>query len=335
MRKIKGFIDQIDQHGISGWVVDQENTATDLYVDVEIGNLKFPKVPCNKVRLDLKKRGMHPTGACGFKIKCLIDKSTPLAAIKASYKDVNLRKSRKLQKARLKLLDKNQNTPILFFIHIPKTAGTSFRMMLSEQIHQTNTYPNEHLIAANEELYPPFEQIFTLEDETLSQLKLISGHYTAVKATLIENRKTLVFLRHPIQRCISHLFHIKLNDQRFQSANISLEQIFTQSKRALNNAQVRHLSTIPCTLKLEEKHLESAKAFLSNCDFVGLTEEFERSIAKFEKQFAFPKKQILQVNTTKSKHKPTIPTSLYEQIVANNQYDMALYDHAVHIFQED
>ena len=34
------------------------------------------------------------------------------------------------------------------------------------------------------------------------------------------------------------------------------------------------------------------------------------------------------------KHKPIISPSLQAQIIANNQFDIALYDHAVKVFQE-
>lgn len=335
MRKVKGFIDQIDENGIGGWIVDQENLEAMVYIDVEIGTSQFLQIPCNQLRKGLKKRGIHPTGKCGFRINYPIDQSIPLAAITVKYKNIILRKSRKIQADKLQFIHQNSDTPLLFFLHIPKTAGTSFRLMLSEQIQQAHTYPNKTLIAANKELYPTFEQIFTLTNEELAQLKLISGHYTAVKASLIENRRTIVFLRDPIERCISHLYHLKLKDERFKSSRISLEEVFNQTKRTLNNTQVRYLSTIPCTITLETRHLESAKEFLSLCDFVGITEKFERSIAKFAKILDYPKPKILEVNTTKQKHKPPISSALREQIILNNQYDIALYEHAIKIFQEE
>jgi hypothetical protein len=92
---------------------------------------------------------------------------------------------------------------------------------------------------------------------------------------------------------------------------------------------------------LSHDDLELAKSVLSQKTLIGLTDHMEESLHRFgayfgwehreEWQSCFPK--FSKKSSNSFEHPKVTPgSSEWEAIVRNNELDMALYQHAVHLF---
>jgi len=222
-----------------------------------------------------------------------------------------------------------------FFTHIPKTAGSSFRNMLYKQFPQDVIYPNLKDIQANEGRYPRRK----VAVETLAgtrSIQLFMGHYPFMLGhkKMPEPLECIVFLRDPVERAISNLYHLQRHNPQFKntSARIMIESANWQ----INNMQVRYMGDwhfrpnklYTAETELGAKALIRAKENIDACAFVGFTEQFEASIGRIQQQFDWYLGRVLKKNKTSKYQQPSIHSDLYEKIVALNQLDIALYEYA-------
>ena len=182
-----------------------------------------------------------------------------------------------------------------FFIHIMKTAGTSFRTMLEETPGLT-FYPTKAELAQHPRRWYPTapELLARIErgEVDLAARQFLCGHYSANLTDALPGRwRTVTFLRDPVRRSLSMIAHrhgkaSRLN--RFVRPNIS---------KWLDNAdfveaQIRDYQTkvfaIPGAEDVNRAHpiddaaFARATARLAEIDFVGLTEQYAASIGLFE-----------------------------------------------------
>lgn len=223
-----------------------------------------------------------------------------------------------------------------FFIHIPKTGGTTFHSLLKEQFEENEIFPNTLILENNNGEYPPINNYIRNDKVNWSKIKFIYGHYAYGITSQFPNAKIITFLRNPIDRTISNLYHIKTHNVQYQ--NMSLNEIFNDKlllKKQFSNMQTKYLLKKDNYTKTELSYseLSIAKEVLSSLSFVGVTEEFEQSINKFNHKYGFSLKRNTKLNKTYKANKPSLKISheLYEQIVVNNFYDIELYNLAVEI----
>jgi len=222
-----------------------------------------------------------------------------------------------------------------FFIHIPKTAGSSFRQMLYKQFGQELIYPNLNDIKQNGGYYPTHQTIKEATQSKDRPFQFLMGHYPYSTGKLLARPpRHLVFLRDPIKRAISHLYHFKRQGIRQVKKN-SLHEIIDEAGWQFNNLQVRYMSgknfqankVYLENTELGENALQQAKKNIDKCDFVGLTEDFDNSIELLERIFDWQLGKTLKKNVAPKRHRK-IPDDLYQEIKALNQLDMALYEYA-------
>lgn len=182
-----------------------------------------------------------------------------------------------------------------FFIHIMKTAGTSFRTML-EQTPGLPIYPTKAELAQHPQRWYPAapELLARIErgEVDLSSRRFLCGHYSANLTDALEGPwRTVVFLRDPVRRSLSMIAHrhskgSRLN--RLTKPNIS---------KYLDNAefvdaQIRNYQTkvfalpaagnVNLASPVDDAAFERARARLMEIDFVGLTEQYAQSLQLFE-----------------------------------------------------
>jgi len=148
----------------------------------------------------------------------------------------------------------------LFFLHVPKTAGTSFRFILE------NTFGMAHCHTGHLGNPRLSQEHLRFVRKVFPRLRSLAGH------NLVDPFQHgtsdffyMTFLREPIARVISHY-----QDGVLRRSNPESFEQALRRKEELENLHVK--------LMAGERNLDKAKRFLEKCDFVGLTEKFDKSL---------------------------------------------------------
>jgi hypothetical protein len=209
----------------------------------------------------------------------------------------------------------------LISLHIPKTAGTSFRNILK------NVYGDEEVVRfdinvngvvrLNEELY---------DSRKLPEVKAIHGHfYIGMLESLFElpeNYKLITWVRDPVKRVISNYYYLESR----------LREILNEEKKILNILS-----------KLQRTLIEFARAeinrnrqtkFLSGrdpeeFDFVGIVEHFDAEIPRLASVMGWKDIPASIYHNKTPEIKPEISTDILEEIAKLNAEDIKLYQKAV------
>ncbi|HEY9663861.1 MAG TPA: sulfotransferase family 2 domain-containing protein, partial [Allocoleopsis sp.] len=228
-----------------------------------------------------------------------------------------------------------QDNDVLYFSHIPKTAGMTFRTIVEDQFK-------------SEEICPATlnAQVKKLQPEDLAKYRLYRGHLGFINLPKLVPGKQIVnvtVLREPIARVISHYEYIRRmpGDPHYRAVKDMTLEEFAQKLTAGKvgkNIQTYHVAK---TLRFDldsltpAETLELAKQSLDQFAFVGLVERFQDSL--FLLSYIFGWKPIINTrkeNAAKSK-KPVneLPASTLEVLKENSLLDIELYDYAKEIFE--
>lgn len=210
----------------------------------------------------------------------------------------------------------------LVFIHIPKTAGTSLRLLLESNY----TEAERAAIYSHQDL-----------DENLAKaladpkIKCIYGHFP-LRPVIIDSDATVVtLLREPIARSISHYNHYskRMNEKHAQlMEGIESPEDFTKLVQS-NNRQTAFLSGYLNQKEFlkDPEVLHKALANFDRLDAVGFTEHYSASIAYFGEVLGWKNTQAEHHNKGGSK-----PVSKREIWASMNAYDLPLYAKALERF---
>lgn len=205
----------------------------------------------------------------------------------------------------------------LFFVHIPKTAGTSFRLGAAEFFDKSNIWHDYG--AKSKETHPEvLRNIYELKDgyALASKIrdrgvKLIAGHTPASKYfSFIGIRNTITFLRNPVQRVMSDYNHFV----RHNNYSGTLEDFVTRPE--LQNRQSKFLAGAP----------------IQCYGFIGLTEDYQNSLEIINHNYSLSiaSRQDNVCSTVGREH---VITSEERRLIEKyNDKDLELYREAKRIF---
>lgn len=224
----------------------------------------------------------------------------------------------------------------LYFSHIPKTAGMTFRTIVEDQFHADEICP----ATLN-------AQLAKLPPESVRNYRLFRGHLGFINLPELLAGKEIInvtVLREPVARVISHYEYIRRmpGDPHYPAVKDMTLEEFSQKLTAGKvgkNIQTYHVAK---TLKFDldqltpVETLDVAKQSLDRFAFVGLVERFQDSL--FLLSYIFGWKPIINTrkeNAAKSKKGLNdIPASTIEVIKENTSLDAELYTYAKEIFEQ-
>lgn len=211
----------------------------------------------------------------------------------------------------------------LLSLHIPKTAGTSFRNIL-KVVYGENAVVrfdinNKGVVRLNQEFYT---------NKNLPQAKVIHGHFTYkdinTQFDLPEDIQKITWLRNPVERVISNYFYLESRLKTLLNEEQNNLNILSKMQRSLieyardeinRNRQSKFLSGIT----------------LEEFDFVGIQEDFENDLIEISKTLKWKKlPNILHQNKTPVK-KNHLDIEIIKEIERLNQNDLELYKNALQL----
>ncbi|MDF1699160.1 MAG: hypothetical protein P1U56_25120 [Saprospiraceae bacterium] len=216
-----------------------------------------------------------------------------------------------------------------YFMHIPKTAGTSIRYMLYDQFSANTVYPNnvDYYFKNNAKYLYPGDFKDHYKDILKPDIKVLIGHYGMFPIRKCRNQKprTFAFFRNPVNRVISELNYSSKKGRRYDG--LTLEEKILESKKTQGREMAAHLGYNPRLNNLEE-----AIENLNQIDVVGITEYFSESIELLNKTFDWS----LPNNYHRNKLKKSIPLddAYMKEIHEYCEIDRIIYDKAKELFFE-
>jgi hypothetical protein len=248
----------------------------------------------------------------------------------------------------------------LFFLHVPKTAGTSLRELLSTRFARTD------ILAFNRN-DPP--QVRSQKLATLDQFGFIHGHEPFALVDNFQNRPFVVtILRNPLERALS-VFHYmrrqapvvsealekgQISSARAHdyaaSARLQLREFLHHeplaASRHLGNIQTWLLTTTALNARFEyredynvsvsQSDLSRAKEHLSLCDVVGLTERIRESVDLLSWSWQVrPFGEISTANRSNGRETlNSLDRSTLAALMEFTSCDQELYNFACELFEE-
>lgn len=353
-------IDRLNSNYISGWCYNRVNKRKVVDLCLRYRGEVISRTSANIFREDLLELDLHPTGKCGFEL--IIDPPVgrfekkaytltlehsvrPLAVIDS---DLFNREKKEGLRGKLGFLMPSfqRPYPLLLFMHIPKTAGTTFNTQVSTLLPRNKIathielddksrynaladrkyYLSGHLRFGvfKEYLCHGDFQLYTIVREPYAHLH---SHLKWMIKTANENSDN--YFKHS-NKVIYELGR-KLADTAFDSAahlDHFVQNISVVESRFFDNMQTRYF----CDQELDRVSgvdLERATENANSFKLIGVTERYDEFINQFVSLHSLQKIETSrQLNRSKSVPLFDIEDSEMRQVLYPLvQYDLILYNH--------
>lgn len=233
-----------------------------------------------------------------------------------------------------------------YFMHIPKTGGTSLTSFLDSK------YDSKKILKPQ-----TWEKLFDTWPEDFSQYDLIRGHFGCSIKNLFEPKKLryITILRNPLYRSISQFFHMLYdgihNNWRVNFPYKNIKELLYKEPNLISNIQIKYLTT---DLILDKKNLPKKRPFIflepyenlnqgqweklfyKACErldsfyFVGFLEQFQESLDKLCDLMNWPSidTRTLKKNQRRIRNE-IIDKKSIKKIEELNKWDFKLYEYAL------
>lgn len=217
---------------------------------------------------------------------------------------------------------------ILISLHLPKTAGSSFRAALEQTFgsHLLKDYQGSGI-----SLPPPerhrraLQQAHAIAASQPQDIACVHGHFLPFKYLLLGDTVQLVFItwmREPVARAVSHYHywqrsynpqtsaphHKKVIEEQWSLEKFCLSQEF-------QNIYCQYLWAFP----------------LEYFSFIGITEYYAGDIEYFSERFLEESLPVLKVNSRHSPEEVPLSKKTLEKIQLFHQKDIILYQKALEL----
>lgn len=223
----------------------------------------------------------------------------------------------------LKIKKKIKNKIELISIHIPKTAGTSFRNILKRVYGEESVVRFDIL---NEPTRIMLENKQLNRPKLARNIKVLHGHFNYKDLVhyveIKKNVPIITWLRDPVERVISNYFYLaKRLKEELQEEEKGLNILAKMQKSLIEYARLE------MNRNRMSKFLEGIS--LDQMKFVGIQEYFNEDLDYFAQLFDIDDIKSLEQNVTGEKHK--VSDEILQDISEYNELDMQLYFKALEL----
>lgn len=242
-----------------------------------------------------------------------------------------------------------RSQPVLLFLHIPRTAGTTLNRAI-----RLRADSKREILASTFRSFPSWKKylahVQSLPPEHLDRIRYFRGHFSyGIHEQLPKPALYVTMLRNPVERVVSsYYFFIK----QLGSDDISIEDFVRKGRVGdprlhigwTDNVQVRMLAAhdgkpvkVPigsCTTDM----LELAKERIASHHFVltGLTERFDESMLLLKNKLGWRTCYYVTFNVSKLQPRTQdISQATRDLIESHNALDLELYAFAKELFEEE
>jgi hypothetical protein len=196
---------------------------------------------------------------------------------------------------------------MVFSVHIPKTAGVSFRKILAQ------LYAEDFLLK-----YWQMTDAYGRVVTTIpANIRCIHGHYDP-ELLLPEypGARLITWVRDPVERVVSSYFH-RLREPDWQHP----------VTRELHAKKLSLLEFAGLELMRNEMARYIGRRSLEDFAFIGQVEAFESSLARFFREFGFPRIAVPRENCNPERQttRYSIDGEIRKKIAALNAQDFEIY----------
>lgn len=250
-----------------------------------------------------------------------------------------------------------QSRPIVLFLHIPKTAGTTLNKVVyanydlravSNEKPEEQSWENQLLLFAPDGIYHVRGGFHgAISDADIDSIrrqidpdkaKVILGHFSFGLHGIFARPSTYVtFLRDPIDRVVSlyhHCVRFQNDDFGVLSRRLSLGEFASQPGAA--NDQVRRLSGLEPGSTQQSSVIQQAKMNLrKHFSFVGITERFDEAVLLLSRTLGWRRIHYRPKLVNQEKpDKVALPPQVLETVAKANSLDMELFEYARELFDD-
>ena len=215
---------------------------------------------------------------------------------------------------------------VLIFVHIPKTAGTTFAAILERNFRPSSivsVYPNFGISEA---------ELRDLPDDKRRTMECVKGHFDyGIHRHLGRPFRYVTFLRHPVEQVRSRYNHMRSSRSHplhhLARQGISLEEFVRISP---DNYQARTLAGIEPgqgNIALTERDLERIKANVEDhFALVGIAERFDDSLILARRSLGLEHVRYVSRNVRRRPGEaPPLSDSTRRIVEDHARFDLALY----------
>jgi hypothetical protein len=244
-------------------------------------------------------------------------------------------------------------------MHIPKTGGSTLNAHIANNFSAGEIWPAHEPMRGPlsvPELYTDVSRVRSMSATSRAKTRIYRGHFPLRTLELLgRDVIALTLLREPVTRAVSWLDHCRRNNPEHR--DLSLEQIYDDewfTVRYAQNLQTKLFSmtieeactqsseiaaeatsarriyqAIGCSLnvvvELDDARFADARSCLERVDVLGVTERYDHFCARLA-QHGWEVGAVAPRNVGEPN---AISNALRRRIMADNAYDMELYERAV------
>lgn len=222
---------------------------------------------------------------------------------------------------------------MLLFIHIPKTAGTTWRSILYRQYPDGGVCP----VYDGDGWFYSRKEVRRLPVVRRLSYSAVAGHIGVHLAPLFPAPTPLIMstiMRDPVERGLSLIRHLQANAPAYRGK--TPHQVLDAGNPQFDNQQVRMLcSTSAPQGGLGQDALDAAVNTLEGLGHLGLSEQFAESYALAVERLGWHPIPYQRLNISPVSDGAQAPDDSVRQRLAElNRFDQRLYEHATRLFRQ-